>query len=281
MTDRHDVILCREILIHNPFQYKKSSIQRGHVWNDIAERLVAVDKVRFKSDLDRRSVCDRYNLLANKLRRKLKDERKASGIETDMSEVEVALEDLIEREDESDKQHKENQDQNLMRKEDRQQAEDIRTKSLERLGETQKRKGQDSNLQTKAKKKRATGGDAVVFLRERTEAMVAARKEEVNMKVKQQEAEGWVLEKSVFLPLRASVWSKNKVGRLVPPRAPPLDPPLCQNNSPEIVKIIHLKLCLMYLRLSASCSSYVDFSSCIDLENFAMLTVQIIYVVTC
>ena len=188
-TDRHDVILCREILIHSPFQYKKSSIQRGQVWNDIAERLVAVDEVRFKSDLDRRGVRDRYNLLANKLRRKLKDERKASGIETDMSEVEVALEDLIEREDESDKQHKENQDQNLKRKEDRQQAEDIRTKSLERLGETQKRKGQDSNLQTKAKKKRATGGDAVVFLRERTEAMVAARKEEVSMKVKQQEAE--------------------------------------------------------------------------------------------
>lgn len=125
-------------MIHNPFQYKKSSIQRGQVWNDIAERLVAVDEVRFKSHLDRRGVRDRYNLLANKLRRKLKDERKASGIETDMSEVEVALEDLIEREDESDKQHKENQDQNLKRKEDRQQAEDIRTKSLERLGETQK-----------------------------------------------------------------------------------------------------------------------------------------------
>ena len=105
-------------MIHNPFQYKKSSIQRAQVCNDIAERLVAVDEARFKSDLDRRGVCDRYNLLANKLRRKLKDERKASGIETDMSEMEVALEDLIEREDESDKQHKENQDQNLKSKED-------------------------------------------------------------------------------------------------------------------------------------------------------------------
>ena len=88
--------------------------------------------------------------------------------------VRLCLEDLIEREDESDKQHKENQDQNLKRKEDRQQAEDIRTKSLERLGETQKRKGQVSNLQTKAKKKRATGGDAVVFLRERTETMAVS-----------------------------------------------------------------------------------------------------------
>ena len=117
-TDRHEAILCREILTHNPFQYKKISIQRGQVWNDIAEQLVAVDEVRFKSDLDRRGVRDRFNLLSNKLRRKLKDGRKASGIETDMSEVEVALEDLIEREDESDKQHKENQDQNLKRKED-------------------------------------------------------------------------------------------------------------------------------------------------------------------
>ena len=77
-------------------------------------------------------------------------------------------------------------------------------------------------------------------------------------------------------------FGRNIGGRGRPPlRAPPLDPPLCQNNSPEIVKIIHLKLCLMYLRLSVSCSSYVDFSSCIDLENFAMLTVQIIYVVIC
>ena len=92
---------------------------------------------------------------------------------------------------------------------------------------------------------------------------------------------GGGVSRKVFLPLWASVWSNNKGGRLVPPRAPPLDPPLCQNNSPEIVKIIHLKLCLMYLRLSVSCSSYVDFSSCIDLENLAMLTVQIIYVVTC
>ncbi|KAK2548037.1 hypothetical protein P5673_031865 [Acropora cervicornis] len=40
-------------------------------------------EVRFKADLDQRAVRDRYNLLANKLRRKLKDEEKASGIETE------------------------------------------------------------------------------------------------------------------------------------------------------------------------------------------------------
>ena len=115
-------------------------------------------------------------MLANKLRKKLKDEEKASGIETDMTELEAALEDLIEREDQSDAQYKENQEQNIKKKEDREVAEDMRAKSIERLGETQKRKGQDIQLSQMKKKKRGSAGDAVVFLRERTEAMAAARK---------------------------------------------------------------------------------------------------------
>ncbi|KAK2567110.1 hypothetical protein P5673_008908 [Acropora cervicornis] len=161
-TERHDTILCREILIHNPFQNKKSSIQRGQVWKNIAERLVTVKEVQFKADLDQRAVRDRYNLLANKLRRKLKDKEKASGIETDMTELEAALEDLIEREDQSDAQHKENQEQNIKKREDREVAEDMRAKSLERLGETQKRKREDIQL-SQVKKKRGSAGDAVAF----------------------------------------------------------------------------------------------------------------------
>ena len=97
-------------------------------------------EVGFKADLDQRAVRDRYNLLANKLGRKLKEEEKAFGIETDMTELEAALEDLIEREYQSDAQHKENQEQNIKKKEDRETAEDMRTKSLETLGETPKKK---------------------------------------------------------------------------------------------------------------------------------------------
>ncbi|KAK2555846.1 hypothetical protein P5673_022493 [Acropora cervicornis] len=180
-TERHDTILCREILIHNPFQNKK-------IWKNIAERLVTVKEVRFKADLDQRAIRDRYNLLANKLRRKLKDEEKASGIETDMTELEAALEDLIEREDQSDAQHKESQEQNIKKREDHEVAEDMRAKSLERLGETQKRKREDIQL-SQVKKKRGSAGGAVAFLRERTEAMAAARKEEISMQVQQQESE--------------------------------------------------------------------------------------------
>ena len=97
-------------------------------------------EVGFKAYLDQRAVRDRYKLLANKLGRKLKEGEKASGIETDMTELEAALEDLIEREYQSDAQHKENQEQNIKKKEDRETADDMRTKSLETLGETPKKK---------------------------------------------------------------------------------------------------------------------------------------------
>ena len=49
---------------------------------------------------------------------KVEREKKASGIETDMSELELAVEDLIEREEEVDAQHKENQELNNKKKED-------------------------------------------------------------------------------------------------------------------------------------------------------------------
>ena len=105
-----------------------------------------------------------------------------------MTELEAALEDLIEREDQSDAQHKESQEQNVKKREDHEVAEDMRAKSLERLGETQKRKREDIQL-SQVKKNRGSAGGAVAFLRERTEAMAAARKEEISMQVQQQESE--------------------------------------------------------------------------------------------
>ena len=52
--------------------------------------------------VDNRAVCDRYNLLSCNLRCKVKKEVKESGITMEMSEVERALEALIEKEDASE-----------------------------------------------------------------------------------------------------------------------------------------------------------------------------------
>lgn len=77
-TEAHDELLCREIIAENPFAYKKSSPQRGQAWQNIAIILSTIKEPHFK--VDKRAVRDTYNLLASKLRRKLKEEEKASGI---------------------------------------------------------------------------------------------------------------------------------------------------------------------------------------------------------
>ena len=44
--------------------------------------------------VNKTAVCDRYNILARELRKKLRNEEKASGIETEMTNLENTLEDL-------------------------------------------------------------------------------------------------------------------------------------------------------------------------------------------
>ena len=63
-------------------------------WEEVAENLNKIQQVYFK--LDKRAVRDRFNLLSKELRNKLKTDEKVSGIETDMTEFEMALEEVIE-----------------------------------------------------------------------------------------------------------------------------------------------------------------------------------------
>ena len=57
-----------------------------------------------KFKVDQTGVRERYGLFAKAFRRKIKEEERASGISTpELTEVEQALEDLIVREDEPDR----------------------------------------------------------------------------------------------------------------------------------------------------------------------------------
>ena len=101
----HDEMLCREILVVDPFTgTKKGTVARGTRWEEVAENLNKIQQIYFK--VDKRAVRDRYNLLSKELRNKLKREEKESGIETDMTEVEMALEELIEKEDAAETEQK-------------------------------------------------------------------------------------------------------------------------------------------------------------------------------
>lgn len=183
-TEEHDIMLCREILAVDPFTgTKKGTVQRGAKWNEIGDNLMKIENPKFK--VDQRAVRDRYTLLSQKLKKKLREEEEASGIDTEMTEVEDALEDIIEIEDASAKQVE--YESGVKMKEldkEKQSAEDARKKAMEKLGETQKRKGTDKENEGQIKKKRSNGSDTLVFLREKNVLQVEMKKEEMELQRK-------------------------------------------------------------------------------------------------
>lgn len=73
-TEEHDNCLCQEILVLEPFKYKKGSISRGQIWEKIANNLNGLELPRFK--VSKRAVRERYTLLSEKFKA---DERRREG----------------------------------------------------------------------------------------------------------------------------------------------------------------------------------------------------------
>ena len=148
----HDEMLCREILVVDPFTgTKKGTVARGTRWEEVAENLNKIQQIYFK--VDKRAVRDRYNLLSKELRNKLKREEKESGIETDMTEIEMALEDLIEKEDAAET------DRELLRT--RRKSRTVKTGKMPRVFERRlwgdwgkRRIGRQMRVKTKEKRRR-------------------------------------------------------------------------------------------------------------------------------
>ena len=181
-----DELLCREIFAVNVFsRTKRSTVARGAKWEQVAENLNKVKDVYFK--VDKRAVRDRYNSISKDLRRKLKDEEKASGIESDMTDVEKALEDLIKREDAAEA---EQGTVDTQKKQDKKNAAEMRNRAMESLGQMQKRKEQEGGESEGRKvKKRSSGNDTVAYPREKNERLQEMHKEDLEMKRHQLEME--------------------------------------------------------------------------------------------
>lgn len=111
-----------------------------------------------------RSVRDCYNLLSDRLSLKLKREAKESGISPEMTETEQALEFIIEQKDSTEQAHKETSEK--AKQKNCKEAEDVRKKSMEKLGTTQKRKSGEEGGQ---KKRHSNGRDTITFLKEKNE----------------------------------------------------------------------------------------------------------------
>ena len=116
----------------------------------------------------------------------MRDEEKASGIDTDLSDVEKALEEIEEKE-----AVVEETAQNDKKKVDGAKAAEMRYRAPENLGGTQKRQRKDEveNETASRAKRRRSGSDTVAYLREKNDLMQKWKMEEMQLQKQRPEAE--------------------------------------------------------------------------------------------
>lgn len=188
-TQECDLLLLQDIVVSQPYKFKPSTRDRGQVWEGITARLNATelfhDRLRNK-----RAVRDRYQLLSKKFKNKMAEEERASGISPEMTETDKLLEQIVEQFEESERDAGEQSEKNDQNKEnERKKAEEMRNRSMEKLGETQKRKATAEDGQQTTPRKRSSGSETLVYLREKAEREFELRQEELEVKKKEQSAQ--------------------------------------------------------------------------------------------
>ena len=79
--DNHDVVLGREILVAKPYHFKVRTVESGGCCGNIADCLNERQIPKFK--VTKRASWDRYKILTDKYKKKMREEEKASGIEVE------------------------------------------------------------------------------------------------------------------------------------------------------------------------------------------------------
>ena len=89
-TFQHDVMLCRDILVVEPFRFKHESRERGQAWEKI---LSEIERPKF--NVDQRAVKDHFLKLERAHKRKMAQEEGPSGINTENTELDDAMEEIV------------------------------------------------------------------------------------------------------------------------------------------------------------------------------------------
>ncbi|XP_068738447.1 uncharacterized protein [Montipora capricornis] len=187
-TDAHDIQLAREVLVSEPFRFKPRTVERGKVWQEIANRLNENRLIHFR--VTKRSTREHFSLLLEKFKAKRKNEAKQSGVDVQDSELDVAMEEIWEKWQEAESQDATCDMNKKQMEADKASGEEVRRKACEKLGETSKRKMEEEAAEVKPRKSRRYGSDTIEFLREKAKQDLAIRKEEVQRKVREEERHG-------------------------------------------------------------------------------------------
>ena len=137
-TDAHDIQPARGVLVSEPFRFKPRTVERGKVWQEIANRLNENRLIHFR--VTKCSTREHFSLLLEKFKAKRKIEAKQSGVDVQDSELDVAMEEIWEKWQEAESQDA-TYDMNKKQIEaDKASGEEVRRKACEKLGEPQREK---------------------------------------------------------------------------------------------------------------------------------------------
>ena len=93
-TEEQNIVLCR-VLVVEPYKFKLGSRERGHYWDTVAKNVNGLAHPSFM--VDKRAVRDHFLKLIRNFERKMAKEQRATGIATEMSELDEAVEKMIGR----------------------------------------------------------------------------------------------------------------------------------------------------------------------------------------
>jgi hypothetical protein len=162
--ENHEMFLLREVIVHEPYQFKIGSKERGAAWTAIASDLEG----GFGMKVNQRSVREKFSRMIESFKKKEAVEQRASGVDVEYSEKDQALLDILERMAECEEVNEQERQRQIQRQnQDQQTAEEMRKRAVERLGETKKRANdEDGGNGRTPEGKRRKSGDLVEILKE-------------------------------------------------------------------------------------------------------------------
>ena len=173
-TPEHDVLLCREVLIEEPYKHKHGSRDRGQKWDRIAETLNDVENLNFV--VDQRAVRDRYIKIEKAFQRNLAKKGR-SEMNLNPTELDLLIEDVIEKSKAAQDELARGGETSVLDVERETETHRIVEKRpVERLVEARKRENLEAAR--KKQKKNEDGENLLMYLKEKNEIELTLRMDE-------------------------------------------------------------------------------------------------------
>ena len=143
------MLFLREVLVSDLFNYRKGSVECGQVWDNIADRLNALEFPKFQ--VNQCYLRDKFNKLLKWFKKKDREELSLSGIDPELDEKSELLEEIVEKMESTvsinlSKKRKDDQDKHA--------GKEVRNLAMETLGNTQKRKSENTGERVKILEKK-------------------------------------------------------------------------------------------------------------------------------